>query len=324
MTISVGGDISLETTPRVTVIIAAYNCSHTLKCALTTVLGQSYPDFEVLVIGDCCTDDSEQVVAAFDDPRVHWFNLPQRVGSQSGPNNEGLRRARGDCIAYLGQDDLWFPWHLESLLATLDETKADCVNSLIAVMRPGRSAEGCAAPGANLTQGRSIPPSCWLHRREIIEKCGLWPLPRRLSLCGYGSALRDQISIPRLESLRSFGDEPAAVLSRPHAEGFEPPAPGGSHRDCCRGGPPTRAPRFKGPLHVVAPDALLARRGWLRPGAVAFQCVSGMERATMAPSRHSPARHFPAAIAAGPSQCTWGISSFIEKTFLKSTSYGKT
>jgi hypothetical protein len=181
MTISVGGDISLETTPRVTVIIAAYNCSHTLKCALTTVLGQSYPDFEVLVIGDCCTDDSEQVVAAFDDPRVHWFNLPQRVGSQSGPNNEGLRRARGDCIAYLGQDDLWFPWHLESLLATLDETKADCVNSLIAVMRPGRSPEGCAAPGANLTQGRSIPPSCWLHRREIIEKCGLWPLPGRLT-----------------------------------------------------------------------------------------------------------------------------------------------
>jgi glycosyltransferase involved in cell wall biosynthesis len=210
--ILVAGDSSLKTTPRVTVIIAAYNCSHTLKCALATVLGQTYSDFEVRVVGDGCTDDSEQVVAASDDPRVHWFNLPQRVGSQSGPNNEGLRRARGDCIAYLGQDDLWFPWHLESLLATMEETKADCVNGLIAVMRPGRGAEGCSAPSSNFTQGRSIPPSCWLHRREIIEKCGPWPLPVRLTsgvdfilqrrafLAGFSFAATGQLSVIKFPS----------------------------------------------------------------------------------------------------------------------------
>jgi glycosyltransferase involved in cell wall biosynthesis len=165
----------------VTVIIAAYNCSHTLSCALSTVLGQTFTDFEVWVVGDCCTDDSEQIVAGFGDLRVHWFNLPQRTGSQSGPNNEGLRRARGEYIAYLGQDDLWFPWHLESLLATMEKSNADSVNGMIAIMRPGRAAEGIGAPGANFTQGRSIPPSGWLHRRQIIEKSGLWPVPSRLT-----------------------------------------------------------------------------------------------------------------------------------------------
>ncbi|HEY1895967.1 MAG TPA: glycosyltransferase family A protein [Terracidiphilus sp.] len=177
----VAGDSSPKTTPRVTVIVAAYNCSHTLKCALTSVLGQTYADFEVWVVGDCCTDDSEQVVAGFGDPRLYWFNLPERVGSQSGPNNEGLRRARGEFIAYLGQDDLWFSWHLESLLATMRETRAECVNGLIAVLRPDRAPEGYGAPGARFNGGCSIPPSGWLHRREIIEKCGLWPLPGRLT-----------------------------------------------------------------------------------------------------------------------------------------------
>src|SRR5579872_2122093 len=99
--------------PQVTVIVPTYNCSRTLRCALRTLCQQFYRDFEVWVVGDCCTDDSEQVVAAMGDSRLHWTNLTQRVGRQNGPNNEGLRRAQGKYIAYLGHDDLWFPWHLE-------------------------------------------------------------------------------------------------------------------------------------------------------------------------------------------------------------------
>jgi glycosyltransferase involved in cell wall biosynthesis len=168
--------------PTVTVIIAAYNCSHALKCALTSVLGQTYHDFEVWVVGDCCTDDSQQIVASFCEPRLHWFNLPQRVGSQSGPNNEGLRRAQGEYVAYLGQDDLWFPWHLESLVTRIEETNADFVHALLAVLRPDHGAEGFGAPGAaDSYRCRFIPPSGWLHRRKIIERCGHWPLPDKLS-----------------------------------------------------------------------------------------------------------------------------------------------
>jgi glycosyltransferase involved in cell wall biosynthesis len=167
--------------PKVTVIIAAYNCSHTLKCALASVLDQSYTDFEVWVVGDCCTDDSEQVVAGFRDVRLHWFNLPHRVGSQSGPNNEGLQRARGEYIAYLGQDDLWFPWHLESLVAAIVEKDVDFVHALVAMMRPDRGPEAYGAPGAAEFYGRHVvSPSGWLHRRDIIERCGPWPLPGKL------------------------------------------------------------------------------------------------------------------------------------------------
>ena len=84
------------------------------------LLHQSYQDFEAWVIGDCCTDDSEAVVSAVGDPRLHWTNLPRRVGFSYGQHNEGLRRAQRKYSTYLGHDDLWFPWHLATLVKTIE------------------------------------------------------------------------------------------------------------------------------------------------------------------------------------------------------------
>jgi glycosyltransferase involved in cell wall biosynthesis len=169
--------------PKVTVILAAYNCSHILKCALTSLCNQTYKDFEAWVIGDCCTDDSEQAVAGFCDPRLKWANLPERVGSQSGPNNEGLRLARGEYIAYLGQDDLWFPWHLQSLVTTLEQTNSDFVHAVVALLSETRPAEGKGAPNGRRSYGsRFVPPSGFMHRRSIIETAGFWPPPGSLPL----------------------------------------------------------------------------------------------------------------------------------------------
>src|SRR5918911_4537877 len=105
--------------PRVTVIIPTYNWSSVLPYSIGSVLRQTFSDFEVLVVGDGCTDDSESVVKAVNDKRVRWINLPVNTGHQSGPNNEGLRQARGEIIAYLGHDDLWLPHHLSCLVAAI-------------------------------------------------------------------------------------------------------------------------------------------------------------------------------------------------------------
>ncbi len=95
--------------PSVTVIVPTFNSSATLRLALQSVLNQEFQDFEVWVVGDGCTDDSAQVALSFNDNRINWINLAQNSGSPAAPNNEGLRRARGRYIAYLGHDDLWFP-----------------------------------------------------------------------------------------------------------------------------------------------------------------------------------------------------------------------
>ena len=108
--------------PLVTVITATYNSSALLKLTLSSLISQHYDAFEAWIVGDACTDDSAAVVASLGDPRLHWTNLPSNSGSQAAPNNEGMARAHGDFIAFLGHDDLWFPWHLESLITRIGST----------------------------------------------------------------------------------------------------------------------------------------------------------------------------------------------------------
>lgn len=147
--------------PRVTVIIPTWNWSAVLPYSIGSVLGQTFTDFELLVIGDGCTDDSEAVVRAIGDPRLRWINIA-RTGHQSGPNNEGLRQARGEFIAYLGHDDLWMPRHLSLLV----EASADLVHSLTALVAPDNTIK--LAP----TVWRA--PSSAMHRRAIAVDAGGW------------------------------------------------------------------------------------------------------------------------------------------------------
>ena len=107
--------------PSVTVIIPTCNWSSVLPYSIGSVLRQTFTDFEVLVFGDGCTDESGAVVRGVGDPRVKWINLPTNTGHQSEPNNEGLRKARGQYIAYLDHDDPWLPHHLSCLISALDE-----------------------------------------------------------------------------------------------------------------------------------------------------------------------------------------------------------
>jgi glycosyltransferase involved in cell wall biosynthesis len=166
--------------PRVTVIIATYNWSSVLPYAVGSVLQQTFRDFELLVIGDGCTDDSESVVTAIEDPRVRWINLPTNFGHQAGPNNRGLTEAQGEIIAYLGHDDLWLPHHLECLLAALDGSGAAMAYSLL-VNIPADGDLG--RPLLPMPQYQSyMPPTGTIHRRSMTERIGGWKDYRTLNM----------------------------------------------------------------------------------------------------------------------------------------------
>ncbi len=167
--------------PRVTVIIPTYNWSSVLPYSIGSVLWQSFRDFELLIVGDGCTDDSEEVVNAITDPRLRWINLPVNAGHQSAPNNEGILQARGSIIAYLGHDDLWLPHHLEVMVAAID-AGADIAHSIVHMI----DAEGNILPPPRgllrFEPGLSLPPSGVVHRRIAAERVGGWRDYRTLSL----------------------------------------------------------------------------------------------------------------------------------------------
>jgi glycosyltransferase involved in cell wall biosynthesis len=165
--------------PRVTVVMATYNRSTVLPFSIASVLRQTYGDFELLVVGDGCTDDSERVVASIGDPRVRWINLAANSGHQSAPNNEGLRQARGEVIAYLGHDDLWLPHHLATLVGALDRDGADVAHGVLALVAPG-GAVWLTMPRPK--HGEFVPPTGMVHRRRVTEQLGGWPGHRGLAL----------------------------------------------------------------------------------------------------------------------------------------------
>jgi glycosyltransferase involved in cell wall biosynthesis len=160
--------------PLVSVIIPTYNSSRTLKLALESVLMQDFQDFEVWVVGDGCTDDSDEIVLSFGDNRLNWTNLPNNSGTPSAPRNEGLRRAKGSYIAYLGHDDLWFPWHLSGLVKCIEQKEADFSYSLGIILRP-EGVEGTFSFPDYVWESNRISPSNWLHRKELIDLTGPWP-----------------------------------------------------------------------------------------------------------------------------------------------------
>ncbi len=166
---------SVADPPLVSVITATYNWSEVLRWAIRAVRSQSYPRWELIVVGDCCSDDSERVVASFEDPRIRWHNRDRNAGSQSLPNNDGIAMARGELIAYLGHDDLWAPDHLTRLVAAQQGTGADVAFSLTEVIGPPgsgmRNLTGLTADGY---AGGHLAPSSLLHRRDLTERIGGW------------------------------------------------------------------------------------------------------------------------------------------------------
>jgi hypothetical protein len=169
----------------VTVIIATYNWSVALKVSIASVLAQTYRDFELVVIGDCCTDDSPEVVDSFHDARVRWHNLSVRHKTQSGPNNFGIEIATGSLIAYLGHDDIWHPDHLRSVVGKIEETGAEMACGVCIMYGPPGS--GVRFVSGVFVEGRYhkqdfLPPSSFMHRRELTGRIGPWRRAEELSV----------------------------------------------------------------------------------------------------------------------------------------------
>jgi glycosyltransferase involved in cell wall biosynthesis len=162
--------------PAVSIVVATYNRSNVLELAIACAVAQTFEDWEMLVVGDACTDDSEQVVARFDEPRIVWENLAVNHGDQSGPNNHGVERSRGRYVAFLNQDDLWFPDHLERCLAALRAAPdAGGVFSPPAIVAPGGRASMAPSWTDRYESNRVIAPaSGWLLRRATIDSVGPW------------------------------------------------------------------------------------------------------------------------------------------------------
>jgi glycosyltransferase involved in cell wall biosynthesis len=114
--------MNVTETPLFSVVIPTYNRASMLKRAVESVLAQSYSNFEILVMDDGSTDNTPDVVASFDDPRI-TYGWEANFGGPARPRNRGIALARGEWICFLDADDWWSTNKLQICF--------ECINSKV-------------------------------------------------------------------------------------------------------------------------------------------------------------------------------------------------
>jgi len=125
--------------PLVSVCVATYNRARILteRC-IPSILSQTYPKLELIVVGDGCSDETEELVAKIDDARLKFVNLPERGRYPDDPMrrwmvagtqamNHAMSLARGDYVTHLDDDDEYLPERLEKLVAFAAKNGCDLV-----------------------------------------------------------------------------------------------------------------------------------------------------------------------------------------------------
>jgi dTDP-4-amino-4,6-dideoxygalactose transaminase len=202
-----------EPEPPVTVRIATWNRAELLtERALASVLRQSYPNWEAIVVGDACTDDTERRIAGLGDDRITFINLPVRGTYPEHPlarrliagipaMNVGSSLARGAWIAPLDDDDEWDDDHLELLLGEALDKQSEFVYGRMRSLRDGKPAGAFGAwppwsrqinLGAAVYNGAlrefQLDPAC-----RFQGEPGDWHFTRRLLEAGVRFAFVDRV-----------------------------------------------------------------------------------------------------------------------------------
>ena len=99
--------------PEISVIIPTHNRAWALARAVSSVLNQTFEDFELLVVDDGSTDQTQELLESFDDSRLRVIKEPSN-GGVSRARNRGIGLARGEWIAFLDSDDEWLPHKLQA------------------------------------------------------------------------------------------------------------------------------------------------------------------------------------------------------------------
>jgi len=103
---------------KISVVIPAYNREKTIRYCLDSVLNQTYSSLEIIVVDDCSTYKTVQVIKSYSDPRISCIVLDKNSGAQAA-RNRGIKEAKGEWIAFQDSDDEWMLEKLEKQIKIL-------------------------------------------------------------------------------------------------------------------------------------------------------------------------------------------------------------
>src|SRR5215217_4251390 len=208
--------------PLISVMMPIFNGQRDLKEALDSVLAQTFSDFELICVDDGSTDNSLDLLSHYQDRIII---IRQENAGQGAARNAGVRRASGRYIAFIDQDDRWYPTKLEHQMAAFrDDPKAVLVysnsdrmdeNSRLTEVGATLSERpsALASPLGRLIEEGLVLPSSMLVRRDAFEQAG-----------GFDAHLRGFEDFDLSARLKQAGRfiflEQPALCYRVHRKGF--------------------------------------------------------------------------------------------------------
>lgn len=111
-------------TPKVSIIMANFNSSKYIRETMDSVLAQTYPDWEFIIVDDCSTDDSRDIIDSYRDDRIKKYYLDHHEHMVYG-FNLAIAHSAGDYLARIDNDDTWAPEKLEKQVSFM-EAHPDC------------------------------------------------------------------------------------------------------------------------------------------------------------------------------------------------------
>jgi hypothetical protein len=168
---------------QVTVIVPTHNRREQVLMAIDTARAQTRPACQLIVVADGCTDGTVEAVRGLGAEDVEVLDLPKGHRKGWPHRNEALRRARGDAIAYLSDDDMWLPDHLERVAEQFDTGRVDLVQATACLVHTNGTLQAWAQDWrvprlrelVMSGERHRTPMSAISHRRGLAEEAGGWP-----------------------------------------------------------------------------------------------------------------------------------------------------
>lgn len=159
--------------PLVSIVLPTHDRAGLVGDAVRSVLAQSSGDWELVVVDDGSTDDTLEVLAGFDDPRIRVLEKPHR--GHAAARNVALAAARGEVIAYLDSDDRYHPDYVRALVAAYEDPAVECGVAAAMVVdevtgrfdfHPNSFDRSC------LEVVNAVPLPAFSHRRRLVDDVG--------------------------------------------------------------------------------------------------------------------------------------------------------
>lgn len=173
--------MTIPSTPLVSVVIPTYNHAHFLWAALQSVINQTYSNWEAIVVDNHSTDNTDTVVQSFNNPRISLLKIHNN-GVIAASRNMGIHNAKGEWIAFLDSDDLWYPEKLQIVMDQVNATPLIDIFTTDEMLVNELTGEKTAlryGPYSSdfyeqlLVTGNCLSPSAAIVRRDFLTTVGI-------------------------------------------------------------------------------------------------------------------------------------------------------